>query len=220
MLPVWLCEMRELTVAYRVVTEGNEMGSLMAELEAREAAARDRAEALRARIAELSEQLAAEEELLGRLGITRQTVREILGGGDHHQWGPLEGADGRPGGVAQDGDAGVRAALRLDGPVARAGLAAGPVAARAGIGVVRVPQWQVGVAEAVLPVAYRDVLEILQDAGRPLRARQIAAALGLGDEPRSVEGLRLKLKRLVKRGWLAELEAGLFARRDGVGESA
>ena len=102
------------------------MGSLMAELEAREAAARGRAEALRARIGELTEQLAAEEELLSRLGITRQTVVEVLGGGDGHQWGLLEGADGRPGGVevGQDGDAGVRAALRLNGPVARAALEA------------------------------------------------------------------------------------------------
>lgn len=198
------------------------MGSLMAELEAREAAARGRVEVLRARIAELSEQLAAEEELLGRLGITRETVLEILGGADGQGWGALEGADAGRGGDAaeQDGDAEVRAALRANGPVARAAVAATPVAARAGVGVVRVPQWQAGVAEAVLPVAYRDVLEVLADAGRPLRAKQIAAALGLGDQPRSVEGLRLKLKRLVRRGWLAEPEAGLFARRDGVGESA
>src|SRR6266540_2695367 len=67
------------------------MGSLMAELEAREAAARGRAEALRARIAELTEQLAGEEELLSRLGITRQTALEILGGGDDHPRGPMEG---------------------------------------------------------------------------------------------------------------------------------
>src|SRR6266511_573880 len=130
------------------------MGSLMAELEAREAAARGRAEALRARIAELTEQLAGEEELLSRLGITRQTVLEFLGGGE----------------VAQDGDAGVRAALRLNGPVARAGLEAAPVAARVGVGVVTVPQWQAGVEEVVLPVAYRDVLEVFADAARPLRA--------------------------------------------------
>src|SRR6266540_1211994 len=178
------------------------MGSLMAELEAREAAARGRAEALRARIAELTEQLAAEEDLLSRLGITRQTVLEILGGVE----------------VEQDGDAGVRAALRLDGPVARAALAAAPAAARVGVGAVTVPGWQAGVEEAVLPVAYRDVLEVLADAGKPLRTRQIAAALGLGEQRRSVEGLRLKLKRLVRRGWLAEPAAGLFVRRDSVTE--
>jgi hypothetical protein len=198
------------------------MGSLMAELEAREAAARGRAEALRARIVELTEQLAAEEELVSRLGITRQTVLEILGGGDDHEWGPLEGADGRPGGVevAQDGDAGVRAALCLNGPVARAALEAAPVAAGVGVGAVTVPQWQVGTAEAVLPVAYRDVLEVLADAGRPLRAKQIAAALGLGQEPRHVEGLRSKLKRLVRRGWLTEPAAGLYVRGDHTTESA
>jgi hypothetical protein len=33
-----------------------------------------------------------------------------------------------------------------------------------------------------------------------------------------LEGLRLKLKRLVQRGWLAEPAAGLFARRDCVTE--
>src|SRR6266542_3922900 len=64
----------------------------MAELEAREAAGRGRAEALRARIAALAEQLTGEEELLSRLGITRQTVLEILGGRDDHGSGALEGA--------------------------------------------------------------------------------------------------------------------------------
>jgi ParB-like chromosome segregation protein Spo0J len=190
----------------------------MAELEAREAAAHARAEALRARIADLTEQLTAEEDLLSRLGITRQTVMEILGGGDEHRPGALEGADGGPGGVEQDGDAGVRAALRVDGPIARAGLEGARAAV--GVGAVRVPEWRAGVEEAVLPVAYRDVLEVLADAGQPLRAKQIAAALGLGDQPRSVEGLRLKLKRLVRRGWLAEPAAGLFARRPQPAESA
>ena len=66
------------------------MGSLMAELEAREAAAQARAEALRARIGELTEELAAEEELCSRLGITRQTVLEILGSRDDRGSGVVE----------------------------------------------------------------------------------------------------------------------------------
>jgi hypothetical protein len=41
-----------------------------------------------------------------------------------------------------------------------------PAAVR--VGAVRVPQWRAGVAEVVLPVAYRDVLEVLADAGQPL----------------------------------------------------
>ena len=49
---------------------------------------------------------------------------------------------------------------------------------------------------------------MLEDAGRPLRAVQIAAAAGLSTDKAKVEGLRSKLKRLAELGWLAE-EAGL-----------
>jgi hypothetical protein len=77
----------------------------------------------------------------------------------------------------------------------------------------------------VLPQAYRDLVEVAEDAGRPLRAAQIAAAAGLGTGKAKVETLRSKLKRLVERGWLAE-EAGpgLFAlparSGNGKGEAA
>jgi hypothetical protein len=78
--------------------------------------------------------------------------------------------------------------------------------------VLAVPPWRAGVEASVLPQAYRDLLEVVEDAGRPLRAGQIAAAAGLSTDKAKVEGLRAKLKRLVERGWLAE-EAGpgLFA---------
>jgi len=77
-------------------------------------------------------------------------------------------------------------------------------------------------AETVLPVAYRDVLEVLADAGQGLRAKQIAVALGLAGERRGVEGLRVKLKRLVRlvrRGWLVEPEVGVYVRRHQGAES-
>lgn len=48
--------------------------SWLEELERREAAAGERAEGLRGRIAGLSQELAAEEELLSRLAITRKTM--------------------------------------------------------------------------------------------------------------------------------------------------
>ena len=80
------------------------------------------------------------------------------------------------------------------------------------IGVVAVPPWRAGLEVSVLPQDYRDLLEVAEDAGRPLRAAQIAAAAGLSTDRGKVETLRAKLKRLVERGWLAE-EAGpgLFA---------
>ena len=54
------------------------MGSLIDELQRREAAARAEAEELRGRIAELAERLAQVEERLSRLVIARETVDEVL----------------------------------------------------------------------------------------------------------------------------------------------
>jgi hypothetical protein len=90
------------------------------------------------------------------------------------------------------------------------------------VGVLAVPPWRAGVEASALPEAYRDLLEVVGDAGCPLRAGQIAAAAGLSTDKAKVEGVRSKLKRLAGRGWLAE-EAGpgLFAlpARNGTGEA-
>ena len=79
-----------------------------------------------------------------------------------------------------------------------------------------VPSWRPGLAQSVLPPSCRDLLEVLADAGRPLRAGGIAAAAGLSTGKSKIEGLRSKLKRLAERGWLAEDGPGLFTlpRRD------
>jgi hypothetical protein len=89
------------------------------------------------------------------------------------------------------------------------------------VGVLAVPPWRAGLEASALPEAYRDLLEVAEDAGRPLRAGQIAAAAGLSTDKAKVEGLRSKLKRLVERGWLAEdAGPGLFGlpARNGAGE--
>jgi len=156
------------------------MGSLIDELQRREAVARAEAEELRGRIAELAERLAQVEERLSRLVITRQTVDEVLS---------EAGAD-----TPSAADPEVTAPPRRS-----------PV-----IGVVAVPPWRAGLEVSVLPQEYRDLLEVAEDAGRPLRAGQIAAAAGLSTDRGKVETLRSKLKRLAERGWLAE-DAGLFA---------
>src|SRR6266700_3364491 len=134
------------------------MGSLVDELQRREAAARAEAEELRGQIAQLTGRLAGVEDRLSRLVITRETVDEVLS---------EAGPEASP-------------AVMADGTVpSRSGhlLAAG---------VLAVPPWRAGVEASVLPQAYRDLLEVAEDACRPLRAEQ---------------------KRLVERGWLAE-EAG------------
>jgi hypothetical protein len=169
------------------------MGSLIDELQRREAAAREEAEGLRGQIAQLAECLAGVEERLSRLVITRETVDEVLNG---------SGAEA-PAAVMPDGAAPSRS---------------GHLSA---VGVLAVPPWRAGLEACALPQAYRDLLEVAEDADRPLRAAQIAAAAGLSTDKAKVEGLRSKLKRLAERGWLAE-EAGpgLFGlpARNGAGE--
>jgi hypothetical protein len=154
------------------------MGSLVDELRRREAAARSEAEQLRGQIAALAERLAGVEERLSRLAVAREVVDEVLAG--------PAAAEASPTGQRE-----VTASPGADRPVT--GLA--------------VPPWRAGLEADVLPRDYRDLVEVAEDAGRPLRAAQFAAAAGLSTDRGKVETLRSKLKRLAERGWLAE-EAG------------
>lgn len=157
------------------------MASLVDELQRREAVVRAQAEELRGQIAQLTERLAGVEEQLLRLVTAREVVDEVL--------------DGAAGGVS---------------PVlvqAEAAVPAGPGRRPAVAGGLAVPPWRAGLEVSVLPQDYRDLVEVAEDAGRPLRAAQIAAAAGLSTDRGKVETLRAKLKRLAERGWLAE-EAG------------
>jgi len=165
------------------------MGSLIEELRRREAAARAEADRLRARIEELSGELARAEEQVSRLVITREEVTRVLG---EPPAADTAGQDGGPGGDP------------------------GHVPGR--IGTVAVPSWQEGTEAAVLPRAYQDLLEVAADAGRPLRAAEFAAATGLSTARAKVEGVRSKLKLLAARGWLAGVPGGLFTLPDHAGE--
>ena len=67
--------------------------------------------------------------------------------------------------------------------------------------------WQEGAEASVLPRAYQDLLEVAADAGRPLRAGELAAAAGLPADKAKMEGLRSKLKLMEARRWLARRQA-------------
>src|SRR5262249_56832561 len=84
---------------------------------------------------------------------------------------------------------------------------------------VTVPPWQEGAEASVLPRAYQDLLEVAEDAGRPLRAAEFAVAAGLATGKAKVEGLRSKLKLLAARGWLAGVPGGLFTLPDHAGKT-
>jgi hypothetical protein len=165
------------------------MGSLIEELKRREAAARAEADRLRARIEELSGDLARAEERVSRLAITREEVIRLL---EEPPAADTVRQDGGPGGKPER---------------------ASP------IGAMTVPPWEEGAEASVLPRAYQDLLEAAEDAGRPLRAAEFAAATGLSTEKAKVEGLRSKLKLLAARGWLAGVPGGLFTLPDHAGET-
>jgi hypothetical protein len=170
------------------------MASLLEQLQVREAAARARVEALRAELDRLADQVAAEQALLERLEVTRQTVIELLAGDDGQGAADAGRDDRRASASQQEGPPAIWSATALVAPVF-------------------VPDGDVDGRH--LPVAYRDVVEVAQ-AG-PLRAAQVCQALGVGGEPRHREGMRVKLKRLVSR--LAGRDrTGLFTCASGVAD--
>jgi hypothetical protein len=78
-----------------------------------------------------------------------------------------------------------------------------------------VPQRASGASPEDLPPDYRRLLQIVAEEGQggPVACKRVTAKLGLAAEPRHTEGVRGKLKRLVARGWLAEVAPGRFAVR-------
>ncbi|MGW6202271.1 hypothetical protein ACWF9B_01260 [Streptomyces sp. NPDC055089] len=181
------------------------MGSLFEELEAREAAARERVDGLEGKLAELTARLEAARSDLERWRITRGAVAEVLDGMEP------------PGPVAAESALGPEPVVPAENRV----VSAYAGAERRVVGVLLVPKWQPGMEVGVLPRVYRDILEVVTDAPGPLRAKQVVPRIGLPAEPGKIEGTRSKMKRLVERGWLDEDEPGLFtpSRRRRTGSS-
>lgn len=157
------------------------------ELGRREMSARERVEQLRGQIAELTGQLAAAEQQLSRLMITRETMTEIEAEPEEPQSPEL---------VASTETVVLQ-------PVSSGGSP---------IGVMLVPQRVPGAdAAVVLPEDYTEIMVVFGEADGGLRAGQVAAELGIDRMDRSkVESLRSKLKRLVARGWLDQQPSGVF----------
>jgi hypothetical protein len=75
-----------------------------------------------------------------------------------------------------------------------------------------VPVRRVGMAPAEsLPSSYRPLWTVLYAAGAGgIDCRQVAVALGTSQGKSSLDSIRLRLKRLVERGWAGEPGAGRF----------
>jgi hypothetical protein len=127
------------------------VGSLIEELKRREAAARAEADRLRARIEELSGDLAQAEERVSRLAITREEVtREEV---TREEVTRVVEEPPAVDAVGQDGGSGGK-----PGPASPAGA-------------VTVPPWQEGSEASVLPRSYQDLVEVAEDAGRRRSSR-------------------------------------------------
>lgn len=61
-----------------------------------------------------------------------------------------------------------------------------------------------------LPADYQRLLAAVTGGSGPVRCKKLCEQLGLGTEPRHVEAVRAKLKRLEDRGWLRRNGAGAF----------
>lgn len=64
--------------------------------------------------------------------------------------------------------------------------------------------------EGELPEGYARLWRMVAGAPGPVTCKDCCREFDLGFEPRAVEGMRGKLKRLVERGWLAEPSPGRF----------
>lgn len=73
-----------------------------------------------------------------------------------------------------------------------------------------VPSWSVGLDERALPASYRELWAVLGKAPDGVRCKAAAVALGLEPVSKKVEGVRSKMRRLVRRGWAVETVPGLF----------
>ncbi|MEU9776272.1 hypothetical protein [Streptomyces sp. NPDC047968] len=60
---------------------------------------------------------------------------------------------------------------------------------------------------------YPRILGVFNDATGPLRARDVCEALDHELLPKNIEGIRAKLKRLVRLGILTEVDVGSFTRK-------
>ncbi|MFJ7913174.1 hypothetical protein [Kitasatospora sp. NPDC096204] len=163
------------------------MPSVMGLLEDRKLAAGQRVEELRAEVERVLAELAEAEAVLERRVIAVVELSEALA-----------------------------ASAQPQAPVKPVPV---PVVVKEPVAGSVVPGWREGVTVEVLAPEYRRLLDVLETGAGPegLRAKELAGLLGLELVPAKIEGVRVKVKRLAARGWLAEDQPGIFTPRRRAG---
>ncbi|MFF7157432.1 hypothetical protein [Streptomyces sp. NPDC008139] len=153
----------------------------------------ERERAVRRQVEALQAELREAEAVLERFVIARETVGQVLAEPRCGQAAPPAVTDRPP------------------VPGSAAGAVPGSV----------VPVWRDALDAGVLARDYQRIMNIVADparsGGEGMDCRELAAALGLAPVPAKVEGVRVKAKRLVARGWLAEDKPGKFSAVAGRG---
>ncbi|MFE4757467.1 hypothetical protein ACFRIB_46015 [Streptomyces mirabilis] len=178
------------------------MPSVVGLLEQRELGARRRVDELREEADRIQAELAVAEREWKEWAIARSRVGEVLAPADE---------------TGQDharADRSVPAAEGQPGTTPQVPEAAKPKPKS------HVLMWREGLAWSVLSVDYQRILQVTADRARlgqgPVTCQEMAATFGMDVVPAGVEALRLKAKRLVARGWLAEPAPGQFTPAPGV----
>jgi hypothetical protein len=156
---------------------------------------------LEARAAELHEQIAVlqREAALAEEQVTRWRI-----GGEIFEEVEQELREGRSGGV--DGVVDMPAAADGGESAKSPGGASG-----AESGSRYVPQWSERAGPARLPGLYAKIVEFVSGADGPVRVPGVVRALfGEGASRSRHEGVRVQLKRLVEREWLAAGDGRCF----------
>jgi hypothetical protein len=168
------------------------MPSVVGLLEQRELAARRRVDGLREEADRIQAELSAAEQEWQEWVIARRRVDTVL--------------------ASEAADTDITAGPR--------DVDAQPVQVDAAKPRSQVPVWREGLDQSVLSVDYRRIVQALADRARlhqgPLTCQEMAALFGMDVVPARVEALRIKAKRLVARGWLAEPGPGRFTLAKGV----
>ncbi|MDQ0745914.1 hypothetical protein QF034_000145 [Streptomyces africanus] len=91
-------------------------------------------------------------------------------------------------------------------PVPDADAAGGDAGGGIAVALVKA---EAGLDVTVMSPEYQGIIALSATSGAAMRCKEVCQHLRLGTEPRHVEGMRWKLKRLVERGILAEPSSGL-----------
>jgi hypothetical protein len=176
------------------------MPSVVGLLEQRELGARRRVDGLREEADRIQAELAVAEREWKEWAIARSRVGEVLAspdetGQDHARADRTEPAAGEQAGKTSQ----VPEAAKPKSQVA---------------------VWHEGLAWSALSADYHRILQALADRARlgqgAVTCQEMAAGFGMDVVPARVEALRSKAKRLVARGWLAEVAPGRFTLAKGV----